>query len=62
VEIILVRHGRPEPPATSLITGHQIGDFCRQYNALGISRTFPPPEATRARARCVGAMRRLQWT
>ena len=56
MEIVLVRHGKPEPIATALITGHQIGDFVRQYNATGISSALPPPEATcalAASARCV---------
>ncbi len=56
MEIVLVRHGKPEPSSTSLITGYQIGDFARRYNALGISKTLPPPAAAFALATTAGCV------
>jgi broad specificity phosphatase PhoE len=54
--IVLMRHGKPEASAASLITGHQIGPFARQYNALGISKALPPPAATCAVAASAGCI------
>ena len=56
MEIILVRHGRPQPLETTRIRGRELGVWTRQYDAAGIDRTLSPPPDLQARARMCGCV------
>ena len=63
MEIILVRHGRPQQLATGRITGREFGAWVRQYDAAGIDRSLCPPAELQMRARacaCILASDRLR--
>jgi len=54
MEIILVRHGKPEALGRAVIAGHDIGQWARAYNAAGINRQVEPPERLRRLAASAG--------
>lgn len=43
MEIVLVRHGKPDAVPSDAIAGHEIGRWVRRYDDAGISRALPPP-------------------
>jgi broad specificity phosphatase PhoE len=47
MEITLVRHGKPAALTAATISGHDVGQWARRYNELGITRELEPPESVR---------------
>ena len=47
MEIFLVRHGRPAALTSAPIFGHEVGQWVRRYNEVGIARDLGPPEPVR---------------
>jgi broad specificity phosphatase PhoE len=53
-EVVLARHGRPRIGDVSPITGRELGVWLRHYDACGIDRDIPPPDALRQLAASAG--------
>ena len=47
MRIVLVRHGKPATVRTTPICGHDIGQWVRQYNEVGITTDLSPPKVVR---------------
>src|SRR6266496_1795907 len=56
MEIILVRHGRPAPLDAGWISGGELGELTRRYNAVGLDRTLAPPDDLLTQARACGCV------
>ena len=53
-EIVLARHGRPQPQEATRISGDGLAAWVRRYNEAGITRDLPPPEYLRHLAAASG--------
>jgi broad specificity phosphatase PhoE len=56
MEIILVRHGRPAALTGTPISGHDVGQWVRRYDELGITKELEPPEPVRRLASSAGCV------
>jgi broad specificity phosphatase PhoE len=47
MQIVLVRHGKPDAVSAATITGRDIGQWVRHYDGVGITRELAPPAIVR---------------
>ncbi len=52
MKIVLLRHGRPIPPAFPWITAFELGRWIDAYNRTGIRESTPPRRALNAAGTC----------